>query len=50
MLLELDDENGIEWWKVQMIDPMYDPVHILEPVIRNQIIFYAFVDKVYNLF
>ena len=47
VLLELISVNGVEYWKIQMIDPMFDPIRKMEPVIRDRLIFYGFVDKVF---
>ncbi|KAH7730807.1 piezo-type mechanosensitive ion channel component 1 [Aphelenchoides avenae] len=45
--LELNKEDGLEWWKLRMIDPMYDPMRVNEPVVRESLVFYGFVDKVF---
>jgi len=47
VFLELISVDGVEYWKLQMIDPMFDPLRKTEPVIRDRLIFYGFVDKVF---
>lgn len=45
--LELNKEDGLEWWRLRMEDPMYDPIRENDPVVRDYVVFYGFVDKVY---
>lgn len=45
-LLQLDSVDGIEWWKLRMVDPRYDPVRKNQPVVLENIIIHGFVDKV----
>uniref|UniRef100_A0A915E8J2 Piezo-type mechanosensitive ion channel component n=1 Tax=Ditylenchus dipsaci TaxID=166011 RepID=A0A915E8J2_9BILA len=47
VLLELEEEGGVEWWKMRMLDEVFDPLRISEPIVRDQIIFHGFVDKVF---
>ena len=46
VLLELISINGVEYWRLKMIDTIFDPVRKVEPVIRDDLLFYGFVDKV----
>uniref|UniRef100_A0A914YPY7 Piezo non-specific cation channel R-Ras-binding domain-containing protein n=1 Tax=Panagrolaimus superbus TaxID=310955 RepID=A0A914YPY7_9BILA len=47
VLLELVSANGMEYWRLKMIDSNFDPVRKLDPIIRENLVFYGFVDKVF---
>uniref|UniRef100_A0A915B433 Piezo-type mechanosensitive ion channel component n=1 Tax=Parascaris univalens TaxID=6257 RepID=A0A915B433_PARUN len=46
-ILQLDSMDGIEWWKLRMVDPSFDPMIPKEEVVLDNIVIYGFVDKVF---
>uniref|UniRef100_A0A0K0E1X7 Piezo-type mechanosensitive ion channel component n=1 Tax=Strongyloides stercoralis TaxID=6248 RepID=A0A0K0E1X7_STRER len=49
ILIDLEQtEDGIEWWKMRMIDKNWDPIKKTEQTIQPRICIYAFVDKVFS--
>ncbi|CEF59857.1 Piezo family-containing protein [Strongyloides ratti] len=48
VLIDLEQtEDGIEWWRMRMIDKNWDPIKKTEQTIRPRTCIYAFVDKVF---
>lgn len=45
-LLQLDSVDGIEWWKLRMVDPRFDPIRKYPSITLDNIVIHGFVDKV----
>ncbi|KAK0410514.1 hypothetical protein QR680_005168 [Steinernema hermaphroditum] len=40
-------DDGVEWWQIRMVDPLFDPIIKSPPVVKEGITMYGFVDKVF---
>uniref|UniRef100_A0A0N4Z7S3 Piezo-type mechanosensitive ion channel component n=1 Tax=Parastrongyloides trichosuri TaxID=131310 RepID=A0A0N4Z7S3_PARTI len=48
VLLDLEHtKDGLEWWRLRMIDKNWDPIKKIEPTVKERTCIYAFVDKVF---